>query len=75
MVKPSHIDKVEKETSHVAKGKITIGGKSVDVDIQTNTKPNQAGGYDTVVKIPSAHPLGTLDEYALHFTCPLKRVV
>ena len=57
MVKPTEAEKLSKKTTHKHKGKLRIGGKEHDMEITTETTPNTAGGYDTVVKLPSAFPL------------------
>ena len=52
MVKPTEKDKKDKKTKHTSKAKIMFGKVEHEVDIVTETTPNAAGGYDTVVNLP-----------------------
>ena len=51
--KPKESDKLSKETSYDETIKIFIKGKEVSAVMKVKTKPNNKGGYDTVVQIPT----------------------
>ena len=55
---PTEKEKKEKKTTHKTTGKLHIGNTVRDIEITTETTPNAAGGYDTVVGLPSAFPIG-----------------
>ena len=57
MVKPSEQDKKDKKQKWKETGKMHVKGKELDIDIEVETNPNTAGGYDTKVKLPVS-PLG-----------------
>ena len=61
MAKPTEKEKKERETSHVSKGRIVVGGVETEVDITTKTTPNANGGYDTKVLLPEC-PLASINE-------------
>jgi len=52
MAKATEQDKKDKKTKETSKAKIKFGDQELDVDIVTETTPNAAGGYDTVVNLP-----------------------
>ncbi len=58
---PTEEEKLNGDTSHTTKGKMTCGDQVFEVDITTETKPNQTAGYDTVVKIPE-NPMSAANE-------------
>ena len=58
MAKPTEKEKKEKETEDKTTGKLHIGKTVRDIEITTKTTPNTSGGYDTVVSLPSAFPVG-----------------
>ena len=66
MPEPTEEEKMTKKTFHKCMGKVHIGCNHVDVEINTETTPNKTGGYDTVVKIPSAFPIGAVNETGGH---------
>ena len=58
MPKPTEQEKKDKKTKSTTVGKLYIGNKVKDIKITTETTPNAAGGYDTVMIMPSAFPVG-----------------
>ena len=62
MTKPTEQEKRDKKTNHKTVGNLWVGKKKIQVDIETETTPNQAGGYDTNVKIPRPFPVGAKNE-------------
>lgn len=58
MARPTENEKKTKKTKEKCKGKIVVKGEELDIDIEVETTPNAAGGYDTKIKLPVS-PIGS----------------